>query len=105
MPKTTSREKTARRQAKPGARSSRVKRAATKAVPSNSQAPTKVTKLDLLFNLLNQPDGASIKEMCKATGWQSHSIRSALAGALKRKGLTISSDLSEGVRRYRAGSS
>lgn len=102
MPKTTSRTKTTRGQANPGADNSRNEHAAKRAVSSDRQAPAKVTKLDLLSDLLRQPDGASINEMCKATGWQSHSIRGALAGALKRRGLVISSDVSGGVRRYRA---
>jgi hypothetical protein len=37
----------------------------------------------------------------KATGWQQHSVRGALAGALKKRGHTINSDKVDGVRRYR----
>lgn len=61
------------------------------------------TKLDQLTALLERPDGASIAEMTTATGWQPHSVRGALAGALKRRGLVITSDKIVGVRRYRSG--
>ena len=40
--------------------------------------------------------------MCTATGWQAHSVRGAMAGALKKKfGLVIASDPSDGGRVYR----
>jgi hypothetical protein len=51
---------------------------------------------------LGRPTGASIVEIIKATGWQAHSVRGFLAGSLKKKGHTVSSDLDgSGVRRYR----
>ena len=37
-----------------------------------------------------------------ATGWQQHSVRGALAGALKKRGLIITSDKIDDLRRYRA---
>ena len=37
-----------------------------------------------------------------ATGWQAHSVRGAISGAIKKKlGLTVSSELVEGTRTYR----
>jgi hypothetical protein len=59
------------------------------------------SKLDSLVTLLRQPNGASIDELTTATGWQKHSARGALAGTLKKKGHVISSDVIDGVRRYR----
>ncbi|MEL6485595.1 MAG: DUF3489 domain-containing protein [Pseudomonadota bacterium] len=59
------------------------------------------TKLDTLVKLLGRKNGASIAEMTKATGWQQHSVRGALAGALKKRGHTIASEKIEGTRRYR----
>lgn len=61
------------------------------------------TRLEQLEKLLMRPKGASIEEMCEATGWQSHSIRGAMAGALKKRGHTIMSDKENGTRRYRIG--
>ena len=63
---------------------------------------SKPTKLDQLEKMIRRKNGASITEMAKATGWQTHSVRGALAGALKNRGLKISSEKIDGVRRYRA---
>ncbi|WP_298021963.1 DUF3489 domain-containing protein [uncultured Parasphingopyxis sp.] len=59
------------------------------------------SKLDTLEKLLGHRNGASIAEMVKATGWQQHSVRGAMAGALKKRGHMIASDKVDGVRRYR----
>lgn len=59
------------------------------------------TKLDTLERLLKRKNGASIAEMTKATGWQQHSVRGAMAGALKKRGHSIASDKTDGTRRYR----
>ena len=55
--------------------------------------------------LLSRPGGATIGELMKLTGWQAHSIRSFMSGALKkRKGLLVSGHKDEtGVMRYRIG--
>lgn len=60
------------------------------------------SKLDQLAKLLTRKNGATIAEMMRATGWQQHSVRGALAGALKKRGLVITSDKTDGNRRYRA---
>jgi hypothetical protein len=59
------------------------------------------SKLDTLVALLRQTMGASIDELATATAWQKHSVRGALAGTLKKKGHVISSNVIDGVRRYR----
>lgn len=59
------------------------------------------SKLDTLVALLRQQTGASIDELASATAWQAHSVRGALAGTLKKKGHTVSSEVVKGVRRYR----
>jgi hypothetical protein len=59
------------------------------------------SKLETLVALLRQANGASIDELATATSWQKHSVRGALAGTLKKKGHVISSDVINGVRRYR----
>ena len=63
-------------------------------------APKAPSRLDQLEQLLVRESGASIAEMVEATGWQQHSVRGAMAGALKKRGLTITSEKTEGVRRY-----
>lgn len=59
------------------------------------------TRLEQLQALLVRDGGASIAEMVEATGWQQHSVRGAMAGALKKRGLSITSDKIDGTRRYR----
>ncbi len=58
------------------------------------------TKLQTLITLLSRAGGSTIEELSQATGWQAHSVRGALAGALKRKGHVIRSQKKDGVRRY-----
>ncbi len=41
--------------------------------------PAARTKIDTLVQCLKRPKGASIAALCKATNWQSHSVRSALS--------------------------
>lgn len=78
--------------------------AETVSAATPAKATTKApSKLDLVEGLLLEVGGASIAELMAATGWQQHSVRGALAGALRKRGLTITSDKLDGVRRYRAG--
>lgn len=42
--------------------------------------PTKIAKVQAL---LERPNGASLDDLCKATGWQPHSARAALSGLRK----------------------
>ena len=55
------------------------------------------SKQDTLIEMLKRPDGATIVEIAEALGWQPHTVRGAMAGALKKKlGLTILSEKVEG---------
>lgn len=59
-------------------------------------------KLGMLVGLLKRPQGAGVEEMTAVTGWQAHSVRGAMSGALKKKlGLTIESEKTEAGRVYR----
>ena len=59
------------------------------------------SKLDLLIARLQRPAGASLDDLAKITGWQAHSVRGAMAGALRKKGHFVISEKVDGVRRYR----
>jgi hypothetical protein len=61
------------------------------------------TKLTALVALLSRPEGANIEDMVAATGWQKHTIRSALSHALTKKhGYQIVSEKPEnGARIYK----
>jgi hypothetical protein len=59
--------------------------------------PRAGSKLGLLIDALSRPAGATIAEMTAATGWQAHSIRGAISGALKKKlSLEIASETIDG---------
>ena len=60
------------------------------------------SKAAKVLDLLRRPDGASLKELMKATGWLAHSVRGYLSGAVaKRMKLKLVSAKSEnGERRY-----
>jgi hypothetical protein len=69
-------------------------------IPEASSSPK--GKLGALIALLRRPDGAQIGELMEATGWQAHSVRGAIAGAIKKKlGLVVTSDNTEAGRVYR----
>ena len=68
---------------------------------STTTAKKPASKLDTLEKLLMRKTGASIAEMTKATEWQQHSVRGALAGAIKKRGHTVTSEKIDGTRRYR----
>jgi hypothetical protein len=62
-----------------------------------ARAPREGTKQATLIAMLRAPDGATIEEITAATGWQSHTVRGAMAGALKKKlGLEVTSEKVEG---------
>ncbi len=85
-PSTKARPKQRRRRAEPKPSSSKAKgRTSPPAVrPGTKQA--------LLIDLLKRRKGATIEEIVEATGWQPHSVRGAISGALKKKlGLMVTS--------------
>jgi hypothetical protein len=50
------------------------------------------TKQAMLITMLQAPTGATMEEIISATGWQAHSARGAMSGALGKKlGLVVSS--------------
>ena len=53
-----------------------------------------------VIRMLQRPEGATIGQICAATGWQAHTVRGTFAGAFKKKlGLTIVSDKPQGGER------
>ncbi len=53
-----------------------------------------------VIRMLQRPEGATIGQVCAATGWQAHTVRGTFAGAFKKKlGLTITSDKAQGGER------
>ena len=49
--------------------------------------------------LLQRPQGTSIAEIMALTGWQAHSVRGLFAGTLKKRGIVVTSEKTEGGER------
>jgi hypothetical protein len=58
--------------------------------PTAKPTPRTGTKQAQMIELLKRPEGATVEQIAAATGWQHHTIRGAISGALKKKlGLTV----------------
>ena len=83
-------------------------RATAKKPPSRRKATSQVRKRAGSHNktarviaLLERPEGATLKAIMRATGWQTHSVRGFISGQLKKKmGLKVRSSKREGERVY-----
>lgn len=66
------------------------------------QAHRSGSKIDAIIKLMRRPKGASIEQMTAEIGWQPHSVRGAISGAIKKKlGLAVSSEWAGHERLYR----
>jgi hypothetical protein len=77
------------------------RKAKPKAKPAKAAKPAKTasaeklalragTKQARMIEMLQRPEGATVEQIAEATGWQKHTIRGAISGALKKKlGLKI----------------
>lgn len=71
--------------------------------PRKTRADSKQAKL---IDMLRRPEGTTVEEIATALGWQAHTVRGAMAGALKKKlGLNVVSEKVEARGRvYRIAS-
>jgi cell envelope opacity-associated protein A len=68
------------------AKSKPKKAAAPKQKTAKPAKPKKAeTKQQIVIDLLKRPDGTTVAEIMKATGWLKHTVRGCFAGALKKK--------------------
>jgi hypothetical protein len=95
---------------RPGrARRSSAKKAAAPSAKTTKASPGRRnphSKQDQIVALLQQPGGATLDRLVKATGWQKHSVRGFLAGTVRKKlKLPLHSEKIDGIRTYRIGAS
>ena len=96
---------------KPAKRKGKAK--ATRAAPvahepeaSTSAKPTPRagTKQAKMIEMLKRPEGTTVEQIAAATGWQHHTIRGAISGALKKKlGLTVEATRTREVEPNKTG--
>ena len=89
-----------RKKASPAERRPKSQKAAKRAKSGvGARTGSKAAKV---LELLRRPDGASLREIMKSTGWQAHSVRGFLSGTVsKRMGLNlVSAKSDDGERRY-----
>lgn len=69
--------------------------------PSKTRASKEQTKAARILALLEKPEGATLKAIMAATGWQAHSVRGFISGQLvKKMGLRVKSTRRDGERVY-----
>jgi hypothetical protein len=90
--------------AAPGKRKARASAKPGKAAPVDKPTPRAGTKQAQMIEMLKRPEGATVEQIAAATGWQHHTIRGAISGALKKKlGLTVEATRTREVGPNRTG--
>jgi hypothetical protein len=75
-----------------------------RAAPAEKPTLRAGTKQAKMIEMLKRPKGATVEQIAAATGWQHHTIRGAISGALKKKlGLTVEATRTREVGPNKAG--
>jgi hypothetical protein len=70
--------------------------------PKAAAVPREFSKKAIVLDLLRRPKGATLAEIMEKMGWQKHTVRGFMAGAMKKAGYTVESFKSDkGERTYR----
>ena len=73
-----------------------------KRAPAAASEEKATTKLGAVIALMREPEGATLDQLMAATGWQAHSVRGVISGAIRKKlGLTVISERTGEIRTYR----
>jgi hypothetical protein len=90
MAKSQSKSSQSKSKAKPARKRATTAKSGTPGARADSKQAT-------LIEMLKRPDGATIDEIVKKLEWQPHTVRGAIAGALKKKlGLVVQSEKVDG---------
>jgi hypothetical protein len=93
-PKATAPKKTA-----PAKNAPKAKKAAKS---QETAGPREGSKTATVVAMLQRKNGATLAEIMKTMGWQKHTVRGFMAGAMKKAGYTVESFKPEGgARTYR----
>src|ERR1051326_9541638 len=69
---------------------------------SEASGPREGSKTAQVVAMLQRKDGATLEEIMKKMGWQKHTVRGFMAGAMKKAGYDVESFKSDkGDRTYR----
>ena len=75
---------------------------AIETLPETQSDEKRPSKQDAVIAMLRRPEGATVDEVARATGWQRHTVRGVFSGTLKKKlGLSVASAKEERGRVYR----
>ena len=57
--------------------------------PGAPRKPREGAKQEQALAMLRREEGATIAQICEATGWQQHTVRGFFAGLKKRQGIAV----------------
>ena len=86
----------ATKKAAPAKNAPKAKKAAK---PQQAAAPREGSKTARVVEMLRRKNGATLSEIMKTMGWQKHTVRGFMAGAMKKAGFTIESFKPDGGER------
>jgi hypothetical protein len=78
------------------------RKAKPKPEPAPVRSPRPGSKLARVIDLLRRSGGASVADIAAATGWQPHTVRGVISGAVRTKlHLPVTTEAMDGRRTYR----
>ena len=93
--------KVAREPKRSAAPASGAKKRAAAAARNEGEGSSSVSKIDQLIAMLRRQKGVTVMQLAETVGWQKHSVRGAMSGVLKKRGLAVKSEKVKGQRLYR----